>query len=278
MFGNRTVLGTDTGSVTATNLNATKEAGEPNHAGNSGGRSVWWSWTPSVTGMATIDTHGSNFNTLLAVYTGAAPNSLSVVAANDNDGSSGNTSSVSFPAQAGTSYQIAVDGSNGSTGLVKLNWSLAQQADLSLAMSGPSTPVSTDETVSYDLVIANNGPSPATGVTLTDALPPGSIIDSVPLGCAEAAGTVNCTFGTLQPNDTAAVRFMLHFSTPGDYLNSAQVSAATYDPVPANNSTTFSVSATPPPAVPVPGLPLHLAGTAALALAFLAARGNRGKA
>jgi hypothetical protein len=29
----------------ATNLEATKETSEPNHAGHPGGSSVWWSWT-----------------------------------------------------------------------------------------------------------------------------------------------------------------------------------------------------------------------------------------
>src|SRR5213593_4436723 len=33
------------GSITGTNVEATKEAGEPNHAGNAGGKSVWYSWT-----------------------------------------------------------------------------------------------------------------------------------------------------------------------------------------------------------------------------------------
>src|SRR5262245_43600092 len=33
-----------TNTVNANNQNGTKELGEPNHAGNAGGRSVWWMW------------------------------------------------------------------------------------------------------------------------------------------------------------------------------------------------------------------------------------------
>ena len=45
-----------------------------------------------------------------------------MVAANDNDGSAGNGSSVVFAARAGTEYQIAVDGLGGASGAVVLRW------------------------------------------------------------------------------------------------------------------------------------------------------------
>jgi uncharacterized repeat protein (TIGR01451 family) len=272
MFSTHAVINGDTGQLSSNNLNASREAGEPNHAGGTGSKSVWWNWTPQTTGVASIDTHGSNFDTLLAVYTGTVLNNLDIVAANDNDGFIGNTSGVSFVAQAGTTYQIAVDGSNGATGLIKLNWMLEQQADLTLAMSGPNYTVFTDETTAYDLVITNNGPSPASGVTIVDNMPAGSIIESLPTSCTETSGTVNCSLGTLLPGGNAAARIMLHFSTPGDYLNSAQASAATRDPVLANNNATLSVTTIPAQAVPVPGLPLPMVGVTVLALTFLAAR------
>src|SRR3954469_18991985 len=51
--------------------NATKEPGEPNHAGLVGGRSVWFVWTAPSNGIFRVATAGSAFNTLLAVYTGS---------------------------------------------------------------------------------------------------------------------------------------------------------------------------------------------------------------
>ena len=48
---------------------ASKEPGEPNHAGNAGGHSVWWSWMAPAIGIVSINTTGSSFETLLAVYT-----------------------------------------------------------------------------------------------------------------------------------------------------------------------------------------------------------------
>ena len=78
-----------------TNVAATKEPGEPNHAGNAGGASIWFTWVAQSAGTATIDTSGSSFDTLLGVYTGSPVNSLTTVASNDNC-CGGQTSQVSF--------------------------------------------------------------------------------------------------------------------------------------------------------------------------------------
>lgn len=78
-----------------------------------GGKSLWWSWTAPASGPVTISTCGSDFDTVLAVYTGNAVDALSLVASNNNSVCSGVSnvqSQVQFNAIAGTNYQIAVDG------------------------------------------------------------------------------------------------------------------------------------------------------------------------
>jgi subtilisin family serine protease len=109
----QTLVGADA-TATGTNVDATKESGEPDHAGEVGGKSVWYSWTPQEGGATTIDAQGSDFDTLLAVYSGDAVNSLSAVASNNDNG--GAQSTVSFTATAGNTYRIAVDGSNAESG------------------------------------------------------------------------------------------------------------------------------------------------------------------
>ena len=111
------------GRVAGTNVGASKEAGEPAHAGDAGGRSVWFAWTPGASGDVTMDTAGSGFDTLLAVYTGSAVGGLAPVAASD-DADGLRTSHVRFHAQAGTTYRIAVDGKGGGTGRLFLSWRL----------------------------------------------------------------------------------------------------------------------------------------------------------
>ncbi|PPD36580.1 MAG: hypothetical protein CTY18_04215 [Methylomonas sp.] len=115
---NQTV--TTFGAVTS-NQFSSKQSGEPNHAGNVGGKSVWFQWTAPGDGLVTIDTHGSSFNTLLAVYTGSDVAALTAVAANDDDGSANGTSGLNFVVAAGTVYRIAVDGFGGASGQVSLN-------------------------------------------------------------------------------------------------------------------------------------------------------------
>ncbi|MGZ5552748.1 MAG: hypothetical protein ACXWHF_03830, partial [Chthoniobacterales bacterium] len=122
-FAGAITLTGSSASVSGTNVNATKETGEPSHAGNSGGASVWWMWTAPSSGDVVIDTGGSTIDTLLGVYTGSTVGSLTQIVANDNDGVN-LTSRVAFTATAGIVYRIAVDGKNGVTGNLQLNLSL----------------------------------------------------------------------------------------------------------------------------------------------------------
>jgi hypothetical protein len=129
-FAQAATLSGSSGTLSGWNLNAMLEAGEPVHAAT-GGKSVWWQWTPGVSGTFNLNTHGSGFDTLLAVYTGSSVSALSAVASNDNDGGGGNTSGLSFAAVAGTTYRIAVDGKAGTSGAIILAWSLLQAQTIS---------------------------------------------------------------------------------------------------------------------------------------------------
>lgn len=109
-------------SVNGFNTNATKQTGEPNHAQNAGGHSVWWKWTASQGGTFTLDTRGSYYDTTLAVYTGTAVNALTEVSSNDDiTRGSSLSSSLTFSATAGTTYYFAVDGWDADSGAITLN-------------------------------------------------------------------------------------------------------------------------------------------------------------
>ncbi len=100
------------GALVSTNGNsdnATRETGEPAHAGNAGARSVWFRWTAPRDAQMRVNTAGSAINTLLAVYTGSAVNALTPIASNDNAAGLGNASQVEFLASSGVTYRIAVD-------------------------------------------------------------------------------------------------------------------------------------------------------------------------
>ena len=122
-FASAQAISGNTGATTGSNTGANKETGEPNHAGNAGGASVWYQWQAPASGTVTMRTAGSSFDTLLAVYTGSSVGALTAVAFND-DVANGvdRTSSVTFNATAGTTYRVAVDGYGGETGSVALAW------------------------------------------------------------------------------------------------------------------------------------------------------------
>lgn len=112
--------------ITSANTLASKQPGEPDHARNSGGKSLWWSFTPNSSGIATISTDGSDFDTLLAVYTGNSITNLQLIAANDDcsQNSLPTTSRVYFYATNNTTYYIAVDGYSGDSGNIRLSINL----------------------------------------------------------------------------------------------------------------------------------------------------------
>ncbi len=108
-------------SLSGNNACATKESGERSHAGDSGGHSVWYRWTPASSKQVIINTEGSSFDTLLAVYR-VSGSTLTVVAENDDIVHQViRVSQVSFAAQAGVEYRIAIDGWGGEIGSYKLN-------------------------------------------------------------------------------------------------------------------------------------------------------------
>ncbi|NEQ77198.1 MAG: S8 family serine peptidase [Okeania sp. SIO2C9] len=117
-FANSATLNGTSDNATASTINASIEFGEPFHAGNDGGHSLWWNWTAPSSGLVTIDTFGSDFDTILAAYTGSSVSSLTEIASNDD--SSSLQSQIAFQAVAGTNYQIAVDGFDGAAGNVEL--------------------------------------------------------------------------------------------------------------------------------------------------------------
>jgi thiol-disulfide isomerase/thioredoxin len=126
MFANRIVItGTNT-VLSGSNIDATKEPEEPDHAGDSGGASVWYTWTAPFSGFVTISTAGSDFDTMLGVYTGSSVASLTWVADNDDEDYDAGiyTSRVFAEVTARQTYQIAVDGYGGDSGSVRLQLQL----------------------------------------------------------------------------------------------------------------------------------------------------------
>ena len=94
-----------------TNVDASHQVGEGQHADNPiGDHSVWYRWTAPAAGPTTVDTCSGDFDTVLAVYTGSGFNNATEVAADDDSCVREGGSFAEFNATAGQTYWIAVDG------------------------------------------------------------------------------------------------------------------------------------------------------------------------
>ncbi len=127
------------GSQVFSTAGASKEPGEPNHCGEAGGASHWFAYLAEANGALYLNTDGSDFDTVLAVYTGGDTFESLIPVACDNDGGmDGFDSAVMFDVTPGTVYYFAVDGVGGASGVVHLNYRLATPSQLTPLGAGPS--------------------------------------------------------------------------------------------------------------------------------------------
>jgi len=141
------------------NLGATNEPGEPFHAGKVGGKSIWYKWIAPSSGIATFETTGSSFDTLLAVYTGTNVTALTPIAADEDRGGFLN-SVVRFNAQTNKEYAIVVDGYAGAEGTYTICWKLeAAPAPLPVIIQQPrSSTVLSNQPYTFSVVATSTAP------------------------------------------------------------------------------------------------------------------------
>ena len=174
-FASPTSVASGGATLSQSTTGADLESGEPRPCASIGG-TVWFTWTPTTSGTATIDTMGSGYDTALAVYTGSSLTALTSVGCNDDISSSDLDSRVSFTATAGVTYRIQAGGYNGATG------SLTLKVTAPAACSGP----------------ANNCFSTATaatkGTTYTQSTSGATLETGEPRPCGSIGATVWYTY------------------------------------------------------------------------------------
>jgi hypothetical protein len=146
------------GVVNGSNTDASKEPGEPDHAGILGNKSVWYRWTAPTTGRVVFQTavaEGPAFDSVLAVYQGDSVAALTPVASNDDVYPDWWASRLSFDAAAGSTYQIAVDGVAGKNGPFQLAWAMKPTND---DFAAAETVVGSSGTTRSDTSLATRQP------------------------------------------------------------------------------------------------------------------------
>jgi uncharacterized repeat protein (TIGR01451 family) len=173
----------------------------------------------------------------LGVFPGGATAGVDIVVRPSATGTLRNTATVS----AATSDPQPNNNSATATTTV------APAADLSIAKTDAPDPVHLGQTLTYTLRVGNSGPSSATGVTVSDALP-----KNAGFGSATASqGTctlkpskqqVLCNLGTIPNGGNATVTITVKPTAKGTIVNTATVSAQQADPNGANNSATATTT------------------------------------
>lgn len=137
------------------------------------------------------------------------------------------------------------------TGLVSNGWALSfsqrtavpADLDLCVAIAASPEPVVVTSNINYSIAVTNNGPSPASGVVLTNILPAGAAFVSASSGgSTNAAGQVVWNFGTMARDARTNVTVTVRAQTVGIVTSVAMVSTTGREVYDGNN--TASVTST----------------------------------
>src|SRR5439155_8765714 len=120
-----TLTGNTRNATTFPGGNPPPPAAEPRDcAGHSYGHTLWYTLSFAVDTSVTVDTIGSNFDTVLAVYEKTAPGfaGLTLTACNDDAEPDVLTSELTFLARAGKKYRIQVGAFAGNSGSLTIHF------------------------------------------------------------------------------------------------------------------------------------------------------------
>jgi Tol biopolymer transport system component len=121
-FAQATTLAGNAGTIAGTNVGATVEPGEPAHLNSPRTASIWYKFTAPSNGVLSVDTFGTTFDTVLALYRGNTLGSLIQLDANDDSHQLLQSAVGPVRLVAGTTYRIAVADYDGGTGATTVNW------------------------------------------------------------------------------------------------------------------------------------------------------------
>ncbi len=137
--------------------------------------------------------------------------------------------------------------------------------NLTLTIIGSPDPVAVGSPLTYTITVRNAGPSSATGVTVTNPLPPGVSFVSATTdrGSCGGTGTITCPIGDLANGTSATVTIVVIPTASGTIRNMATVSGGpTETSASAAETTTVEPAPPPPPPLPeaeraAPGIPIR---------------------
>jgi len=234
-----TSFGVVAGATTFDNVDQNAPLGTFASASDNTGTST----NPNVTvasnqGAMIIDTMAAGGNVTVSSFTGNQTQqwnltSIGTAAAVDVLG----FGSTAPAAPNVTMSEVLSAGSNWAIGAVPVN---PVTADVAIAKSINPSPPTSGSNATYTLTVTNAGPSSATGVVVTDPLPPtatlvgGSVTTTQ--GSCSGTTTITCNLGTVAKNATVTITFTVTVGSLGGLNNTATVTLNEFDPNTGNNT------------------------------------------
>src|SRR5205823_3569318 len=119
-------------------------------------------------------------------------------------------------------------------------------ANLFISKTASPNPAIALTNLTYRIVVTNNGPSPATGVAMTDLLPAGVnfVSTSATQGSCSGTTTITCNFGSLARGSSAIANIVVVPQSTGQLSNTATATATEPDPDTSDNSSTIVTTVT----------------------------------
>ena len=123
------------------------------------------------------------------------------------------------------------------------NFANSAQADLAIVKAAAPSPVVAGTQLTYTFTSTNNGPSSATGVTVTDTLPAGETFVSATTSqgtTSFANDTLTVALGNMASGGTATTTVLVNVasSDTGTLTNTANITGNQFDPNLTNNTST----------------------------------------
>ena len=119
----------------------------------------------------------------------------------------------------------------------------APKVDLQITKTGTPNPATLGNTVTWSMVVSNNGPNGATGVTVGDPLPAGTTFVSVSTtqGTCTGGVLVSCQLGSMAVGSSVTITLVTTATTTGTVTNTATTVANEQETNTANNTASASV-------------------------------------
>jgi uncharacterized repeat protein (TIGR01451 family) len=143
-----------------------------------------------------------------------------------------------------TAFELDLFPNNSATNITTVN----PVSELGLRLAASSQQIFASSNVTYTVTVSNRGPSSATGVVITNVLPPNVAFVSATMSRGSANFTNGMVIGTLSPltnRQVVTLTIVARGTLLGSETNSVRVMNESYDPILENNSASLPLTVLP---------------------------------